>query len=76
MCKHTKKSKEISTELRNLSKQFQSEGRPNYHNDARCEINKKYGKFWRSELDKECVFSTEEACLKQNKGRFDNMSYY
>jgi len=44
-------TKKISSELYNLSKQFEAAGDTNAHVNARCEINKKYGKFWRERLN-------------------------
>lgn len=44
------KSKAISKELRLISDKLKSEAHPNYHNEARSIINKKYGKGWREEL--------------------------
>ncbi len=38
---------EIRKELKELSMKLKSEGHPNYHNDARSIINKKYGNGWR-----------------------------
>ena len=72
MDKYKKESKRISNELYNLSKQFEKEGKKDFHNMARCEINKKYGKFWRSELDLKSIQEFQE----NHKGRFENMSYY
>ena len=45
-----KYTKQISTELYHLSKEFEANGDTNAHVNARCEINKKYGKFWRERL--------------------------
>ena len=70
--KYQKESKRISTELYNLSKQFEKEGKKDYHNMARCEINKKYGKFWRSELDLKSI----KEFPQNHKERFESMSYY
>jgi hypothetical protein len=72
MDKYQKEAKRISTELYNLSKQFELQGIKDYHNKARCEINKKYGKCWRSELDLKSIQEFPE----NHKGRFNNMSYY
>lgn len=71
MDKYQKEAKRISSELSNLSNQFKLEGRLNYHNAARSEINKKYGKGWREALD---IKSIKE--FPQNhKDRFLNMLY-
>jgi len=72
MDKYQKESKRISKELKNLSKQFQLEGISDYHNKARCEINKKYGKGWREALD---IKSAQEF-PENHKDRFSNMSHY
>jgi len=72
MDKHEKEAKRISTELYNLSKKFELEGSKDFHNKARCEINKKYGKGWREDLDLKSI----EEFPQNHKGRFDNMSYY
>lgn len=40
----------ISKELKELSTKLEGEGVRNFHNIARSEINKKYGKFWRERL--------------------------
>ena len=58
----------ISTELKNLSKKLESEGNKTHHQDARCEINKKYGKFWRERLTEKKIYS--------EKNPFGKMSYY
>ena len=72
MDKYQKEAKRISTELYNLSKEFEINGIKDYHNKARAEINKKYGKCWRSELDLKSI----QEFPQNHKGRFDNMSYY
>lgn len=45
-----KKMWKISKELKTLSNKYKAEGHPNYHNQARKDINLKYGKFWRDKL--------------------------
>lgn len=72
MDKYKKEAKRISTELYNLSKQFELDGNKNPHIDARCEINKKYGKGWRENLDLKSIQEFPE----NHKGRFDNINYY
>lgn len=72
MDKHQQESKRISAELSNLSKQYKLEGRTNYHNYARCDINKKYGKGWREELD----FKSIQEFPQNHKNRFSNISHY
>lgn len=69
---HQKEAKRISTELYNLSKKFESDCIKDFHNKARCEINKKYGKGWREDLDLKSI----EEFPQNHKGRFNNMSYY
>ena len=61
-------SKQISRELVKLSKEFQAKEEPDYHNKARCEINKKYGKFWRERLNMKKIYNC--------KNPFGKMSYY
>lgn len=63
-----KYTKQISKELVKLSKEFQSKGEPDYHNKARCEINKKYGKFWRERLNIKKIYNSPNP--------FGKMSYY
>lgn len=65
------KSKSISRELRELSTKLENEGIKDFHNQARCTINKKYGKGWRSELDLLSINNHPENHI----GRFDGMSY-
>lgn len=72
MDKYKAEAKRISTELYSLSKKLELEGVKNHHNKARCEINKKYGKGWREDLDLKSIQNFPE----NHKGRFDNMSYY
>lgn len=72
MDKHQKEAKRISTELYNLSKKFELDGIKDFHNKARCEINKKYGKGWREDLDLKSI----EEFPQNHKGRFEKMSYY
>lgn len=72
MDKYQLKSKRISKELSDLSKQYKLEDKPNYHNQARYEINQKYGKGWREELDIKSINEFPE----NHKNRFTNMSYY
>ena len=59
-----KYTKQISTELYHLSKEFEANGDTNAHVNARCEINKKYGKFWRERLNVKKIYT------------FGKMSYY
>jgi hypothetical protein len=40
----------ISKELVTISNNLKEKGDKNYHNNAREQINKKYGKFWRDNL--------------------------
>ena len=63
-----KYTKQISTELYNLSKEFESNGDTNAHVNARCEINKKYGKFWRERLNFKKIYNSPNP--------FGKMSYY
>ncbi len=72
MDKYRKEAKRISTELYNLSKKLEENGDTNPHINARCEINKKYGKGWREDLELKSIKEFPE----NHKGRFDNMSYY
>ena len=72
MDKYQKEAKRISTELYKLSKKFEAEGLKNFHNKAREEINKKYGKGWREDLDLKSL----EEYPENHKDRFQNMSYY
>ena len=50
--------KQISTELYHLSKDFEAKGDTNAHVNARCEINKKYGKFWRERLNSKKIYNS------------------
>ena len=52
-----KYTKQISTELYNLSKELEAKGDTNAHVNARCEINKKYGKFWRERLNIKKIYN-------------------
>jgi len=61
-------SRQISNELRELSKELEANGDKNPHVNARCEINKKYGKFWRERLTLKKVYNSTN--------QFGNMSYY
>lgn len=72
MDKYQKEAKKISTELHNLSKKLELEEVKDYHNKARSEINKKYGKGWREDLNLKSINEYPE----NHKGRFKNMSYY
>lgn len=63
-----KYTKQISTELYNLSKELEANGDTNAHVNARCEINKKYGKFWRERLNMKKIYNS--------KNPFGKMSYY
>ena len=63
-----KYTKQISTELYHLSKEFEVNGDTNAHINARYEINKKYGKFWRERLNVKKIYSS--------KNPFGKMSYY
>ena len=72
MDKYQKEAKRISTEIYNLSKEFEIKGLKDFHNKARAEINKKYGKFWRSELDLKSI----KEFPNNHKGRFDKINYY
>ena len=63
-----KYTKQISTELYHLSKEFEAAGDTNAHVNARCEINKKYGKFWRERLDIKKIYNSPNP--------FGKMSYY
>ena len=46
-----KKQRSISKELKTLSYELEKKGVINFHNLARCEINKKYGKGWKEDLE-------------------------
>tara|TARA_R110002124_G_scaffold283633_1_gene459847 strand:- start:177 stop:377 length:201 start_codon:yes stop_codon:yes gene_type:complete len=46
-----REQKRISKELKNLSKKYEKDGVKNFHNLSRYEINKKYGKGWREDLE-------------------------
>jgi hypothetical protein len=63
-----KYTKRISTELYHLSKEFEANGDTNAHVNARCEINKKYGKFWRERLNVKKIYNSPNP--------FGKMSYY
>lgn len=63
-----KYTKQISTELYNLLKELEAKGDRNYHINARCEINKKYGKFWRERLNMKKIYNSSNP--------FGKMSYY
>jgi hypothetical protein len=63
-----KYTKQISTELYHLSKEFEAKGDKNAHTNARCEINKKYGKFWRERLNFKKIYNSSNP--------FGKMSYY
>ena len=63
-----KYTKQISTELYNLSKEFEANGDTNAHVNARCEINKRYGKFWRERLNLKKIYNSPNP--------FGKMSYY
>lgn len=54
-----KYTKQISTELYHLSKELEANGDTNAHVNARCEINKKYGKFWRERLNMKKIYSSK-----------------
>ena len=54
-----KKQRGISKELKTLSKNLELQGLKDYHGKARCEINKKYGKGWREELEMQKTFKNE-----------------
>ena len=60
--------KKISKELVVLSKEFEKNGEKDYHNKARCEINKKYGKFWRESLTSKKIYNSPNP--------FGKMSYF
>jgi len=62
------KSKKISKELKELSSKLENDGVKGFHDKARAEINKKYGKFWRENLRIEDVNANGESFVK--------MSYY
>jgi hypothetical protein len=72
MDKYQKESQRISNELKQLSLLYKSQNLNDYHNKARCEINKKYGKGWREALD---IKSAQEF-PENHKDRFSNMSHY
>lgn len=72
MDKYQKEAKRISTELYTISKQFEQQGVKDFHNRARSEINKKYGRGWRADLDLKSI----QEFPQNHKGRFDKMSYY
>ena len=55
--------KPILKEIKVLSNQYKVEGHPDYHNKAREEINKKYGKGWRGQFE-------------GVRGKMPKMSYY
>jgi hypothetical protein len=55
--------KPILKEIKVLSNQYKLEGHTDYHNKAREEINKKYGKGWRGHFE-------------GVKGKVEKMSYY
>lgn len=63
-----KYTKQISKELYHLSKEFEANGDTNAHVNARCEINKKYGKFWRERLNTKKIYNSQNP--------FGKMSYY
>ena len=63
-----KYTKQISTELYHLSKELEAKGDTNAHVNARCEINKKYGKFWRERLNVKKIYNSKKP--------FGKMSYY
>lgn len=60
--------KKISKELTALSKEFELIGDKDYHNKARAEINKKYGKFWRERLNIKKIYNSPNP--------FGKISYY
>ena len=60
--------KQISTELYHLSKDFEAKGDTNAHINARHEINKKYGKFWRERLNSKKIYNSPNP--------FGKISYY
>lgn len=47
----------ISKELKDLSKKKESKGIKNHHEEARAEINKKYGKWWRERLQEKKIYN-------------------
>lgn len=55
--------KPILKEIKVLSNHYKLEGHTDYHNKAREEINKKYGKGWREQF-------------RGVKGKMPKMSYY
>lgn len=61
-------TKQISTELYHLSRELEANGDTNAHVNARCEINKKYGKFWRGRLKLKKIY--------RSSNPFGKMSYY
>ena len=60
--------KQISTKLYHLSKDFEAKGDTNSHINARHEINKKYGKFWRERLNSKKIYNSPNP--------FGKISYY
>lgn len=72
MDKYQEEARRISKELKDISKQLESQGVKNFHNEARSIINFKYGKGWRARLD---LLSLQEY-PENHKGRFNNMSHY
>ena len=60
--------KPILKEIKVLSNQYKLEGHTDYHNKAREEINKKYGKFWRERLNMKKIYNSPNP--------FGKMSYY
>lgn len=59
--------KQIGKEVYELSKKFEANGDTNALINARCEINKRYGKFWRERLNRKKIF---------DKRAFSKVPYY
>jgi hypothetical protein len=49
--------KSTSKEVYLLSKEYEQQGLPDFHNKARAEINKKYGKGWRETLNGKLIYN-------------------
>jgi len=58
---------QIGKEVHLLSKEFEAKGDKDALGSARCQINKKYGKWWRDRLVRKKIF---------HKNAFDGMLYF
>lgn len=55
--------KSISREVYLLSKEYEAQAMPDFHNKARAEVNKKYGKGWKETLQLKLHYKTNNSLL-------------